>query len=568
MPRSRRHILATLLTLSGFLAGWAWLGLILNLPANLGDLFGPDQRRMSVEATAGLVLLALWGRPLGRGVRRFAAAALLFLVVMRLADLAARTLIGRPVDLSLDIPLLPSILEVLTAAATPLELTAAIVLVPAALIALYFLNRAALGIAEHVLTAHRRLSAALLAAPILLSAAGLQLFAPLSHGAFALLADQAGRLAQASRVHADYRAELARDDVAALPPDGILAGLGGRNLYLIFVESYGETVLTDPRYAPTIAPALADIESGLRTHGFHARSGRMLSPIAGGQSWLAHSTLLSGTRIDNQSFYNRMLTSDRRSLVQYFAAAGYRTVAVMPAMQRPWPEGLRWGFQEIYRAPDLNYAGPPFGWATMPDQYTLDAVRRAVIAHSAHPPAQPPIRPLFLQYVLISSHGPWEPLPPRITDWDSLGDGSLFHNADITPQRTDITQSYVRSIDYVLRTLGDYINRFVADDALIVVLGDHQPAPLITGPPKNGEGASQAVPIHVISRDPAALAPFADWGFADGMTPSAEPVPVPMEDFRDRFLRAFSPVLRSSGGTDCPVAPPLRESCRAEPPKS
>ena len=42
---------------------------------------------------------------------------------------------------------------------------------------------------------------------------------------------------------------------------------------------------------------------------------------------------------------------------------------------RPWPEGARfYGWDRIYDAPDLGYAGPAFGYATMPDQYVLDAL--------------------------------------------------------------------------------------------------------------------------------------------------------------------------------------------------
>jgi len=83
--------------------------------------------------------------------------------------------------------------------------------------------------------------------------------------------------------------------------------------------------------------------------------------------------------------------------------------------------------------------------------------------------------------------------------------------------------------------LRDYISRYVTDDSLIIILGDHQPAPLITG-----EGASRSVPIHIISRDPELLAPFEEWGFIPGMVPRTGKATLPMEQFRDHFLAAFS----------------------------
>ena len=43
---------------------------------------------------------------------------------------------------------------------------------------------------------------------------------------------------------------------------------------------------------------------------------------------------------------------------------------------RPWPEGEFWGFEKIWRTGDMGYAGPHFGWAAIPDQYTLAAFER------------------------------------------------------------------------------------------------------------------------------------------------------------------------------------------------
>ena len=100
---------------------------------------------------------------------------------------------------------------------------------------------------------------------------------------------------------------------------------------------------------------------------------------------------------------------------------------------------------------------------------------------------------------------------------------------------SDITRKYVDSVDYTLKTLREYVTRYVTDDSLIIILGDHQPAPLITG-----EGASRSVPVHIISRDPELLAPFEEWGFIPGMVPKTGPATLPMEQFRDRFLAAFS----------------------------
>jgi hypothetical protein len=531
----------TVRPLLGFLAAWVWLVLVLNLPNWTGNLLGPDHLRPSAEVAALFGLLALasaLGWRMGRGLRGVLAGIILMVMALRLADFASNMLIGRPVNLSLDLVLLPAILEVLTGSATVLELAVAAVLVPALLAGLFVLNRAALDAAARFLASrpHRHLFAGALAALVAPALAGVPVFAPVNRGVLSLVTGQASLIVQASDVRAEYLNLFERDDFAHLPDGAVLSNLAGRDVYVMFFESYGETVLTDPRYRPVVAPTLASFERALTEHGFGVRSATVESPIQGGQSWLAHGTFLSGVKLADQALYDLMLTSQRRSLVRYFSQAGYRTLAVMPALIRPWPEGSFWGFDQIYRTQDLNYKGPSFGWAAIPDQYTLDFIRRQEKAQEKSPRD----RPLFIEYALISSHGPWEPLPPLLPDWETLGDGSAYHGLE--PERSaeqplwsDITRKYIDSIDYTLKVLRDYITRYVPDDALIIVVGDHQPAPLITG-----DFATRSVPMHVISRDPDLLAPFERWGFTDGMVPRPGPATLRMEEFRDRFLGAFS----------------------------
>src|SRR5690606_11743939 len=151
---------------------------------------------------------------------------------------------------------------------------------------------------------------------------------------------------------------------------GLLTGLGGVDVVLAFVESYGMTALDDPRYAPVVRPRLEEMERRMEAAGLGLVTGSWVAPSQGGQSWLGHGSVLSGLWLHNQMRYDLLLGSDRETMVDDFRAAGYRTVALMPAITLAWPEGERFGYDRIFAFRDIPYAGPPLNWVTMPDQYT------------------------------------------------------------------------------------------------------------------------------------------------------------------------------------------------------
>ena len=75
------------------------------------------------------------------------------------------------------------------------------------------------------------------------------------------------------------------------------------------------------------------------------------------------------------------LGQERLSLTRAFARAGRRTVFVVPANTVDWPQGAKYyGFDKLYDARNAGYRGPKFGYASMPDQYTLEHFRRTELA--------------------------------------------------------------------------------------------------------------------------------------------------------------------------------------------
>lgn len=317
---------------------------------------------------------------------------------------------------------------------------------------------------------------------------------------------------------------------------GLFQAIAGKDVVLIFVESYGRSAIEDPRYSATTRPRLQSVDEELAAAGLHAASAWVTSPTVGGLSWLAHGTLLSGLWIDSQARYDRLIRSNQPSLNRLFAEAGWKTAAVMPAITMDWPDAAYYDYARILPAAGLGYRGKPFNWITMPDQYTLSAFERLVRG-----PDRERLHPVMAEIALISSHAPWTPVA-RLVDWETVGDGSVF-NAQATsgdppsvvwsdPER--VRRQYIATIDYSLETLGSYMARF-GKDTVFVVLGDHQPAAIVTG-----QNASRAVPLHVVSGDADLIAGFKAQGFSAGMLPARTGREWQMGEMRQVLIDRFS----------------------------
>jgi hypothetical protein len=186
----------------------------------------------------------------------------------------------------------------------------------------------------------------------------------------------------------------------------------------------------------------------------------------------------------------------------------------------------------------------------MPDQYALSAFQRiersrtdSQAADAAHADrAHVDRTPVMAEIPLVSSHGPWTPVP-ALVDWDEIGDGTVYHDKPIVGEsgadawnrdRASMRTDYRRSIEYSLSSLISYVERYGSDDLVFIFLGDHQPAPFITGP-----HASRDVPITIVSSDSAVLDRIAGWNWEDGLKPSPTAPVWRMDTFRDRFLTTF-----------------------------
>jgi phosphatidylglycerophosphate synthase len=339
-----------------------------------------------------------------------------------------------------------------------------------------------------------------------------------------------------------FARQIADDRFRTTPADRLLTRLRGKDVLLLFVESYGRVALQGSSFSPRIDAVLDRGSAQLRADGFSSRSAFLTSPTFGGLSWLAHATLQAGVWVKGQRRYNQLHHTDRLTLSHAFERAGWRTVADLPENKRAWPEGSTvYHFDKIYDRRNMGYRGPRFGLPTMPDQYALSVLQRRELAKRERPA-------LFAEVDFVSSHAPWTRIPELIP-WDRVGDGSVFDRLPVQdPTRaalsdeTDRTRAaYGLSIEYTLRTILSFVRRYGDDRLVLVVLGDHQPATVVTG-----QGAGHDVPVTIVAHDPKVLDRIAGWGWQNGLRPSPQAPVWPMSAFRDRFLTAFgsSPATR------------------------
>jgi hypothetical protein len=331
-----------------------------------------------------------------------------------------------------------------------------------------------------------------------------------------------------------FAAAVAADRFRATPGNQLLTGLRGKDVVVSFVESYGRSALEDPRQAAIVGPALAAGERELAAAGFSARSAFLTSSTFGGYSWLAHATLQSGLLINGQQRYRGLVATDRLTLTGAFRRAGWGTVAVEPDNTYAWPEGAFYGYRQVYDSRNLGYAGPQFGWSRMPDQYTLAAFQRLVYGK--------PHAPMMAEVTLTSSHTPWAPIP-QLVDWKAIGNGAAVYGPQVRagnspesvwgdPHR--VQTEYARSIAYSVGSLISWVRTYGKDNLVLVFLGDHQAASIVSGPK-----ATHDVPVTIVARDPAVLNRVAGWGWQPGLKPDPTAPVWPMQAFRDRFLTTF-----------------------------
>ena len=549
----RRRLPAWPLTVLAVLIVWA----ALVLPDRLVRLTPVAFLRIPVEA------LVLVGLALLLPVRRIRVVALVvglvlgLLAVVRMLDLGFYEVLHRPFNPVNDWRLIPPAVDMLGESFGPgwadaAVVGAVVVLVGVPAVVALSVIRICRVAARHRVGSARAVGA-LGVVWLVCVVLGVQLTPRLpfaSRGAAELAVFHVRDAVHNLRDLSAFRAELAADDPwSTVPAADLLTGLRGKDVLIVFVESYGRVAVEGSSFSAGIRDLLDAGTSSLGDAGFSARTGFLTSSTFAGISWLAHATLHSGLWIDTQQRHDQLLPSDRFTLPAAFERAGWRTVVDVPSNRDPWPEGRAfYRFDEDYDRTDVGYEGPKFSFAAVPDQYTLAAFDRLELG--------PGHAPVMAEIDLVSSHEPWTPLP-RLLDWDELGDGSVYDGmpaeglapADVLGDTDQVKELYAESVEYALSSVLSFVTTVHPhdEDLVVVLVGDHQPASIVAG-----ADASHDVPVSILAADPAVLAQTASWGWDDGLLPGPDAPVWRMDEFRDRFLGAFGPAPGSASSISAP----------------
>jgi hypothetical protein len=100
-----------------------------------------------------------------------------------------------------------------------------------------------------------------------------------------------------------------------------------------------------------------------------------------------------------------------------------------------------------------------------------------------------------------------------------------------------------------MQALTSWVTEINDPNLVLILLGDEQPGGPITSP-----GASHAVVISIVARDPSVFRQIASWHWQDGLVPSPSAPLESMAAFRNQFLGAFSTASSQAASALGPAA--------------
>jgi len=439
----------------------------------LGRVAFRPRLALEVVVLAGaMALLALLGRSLPRALRWTVAVLLALAALLHLGTVLIPAVFERELDLFWDLPALPALLGRSVGA----EGWLALVVLALGGVALAVLIATILGEMERALRGAGRPQTVLALAGLCCGLAAVPVAGGEAYVPARVVREVMAQTDLAWRGLALLRSGNPLGAPARAASD--LGKLKHRDLYLVLVDSYSAEILGDAR----AAAALTAFEKAADEAGYYALSGRLAEPGVEIGARVAEASLASGLRLDPLR-YRVLLASGGRTLADYLAAVGYRTVEVAPELRRAGFEERSWGFERVIAAADLGYAGD----GGIPDRWTLEQVVDRIDS-KPHPP-------VFVRVELGSGRSP--------------------------------SGAPAASVAASFEALGSFLSH-LKGQPLVIVVGNRV------------AGAAAEVPIHVLSRDENLVLPFATLGYAAGIAPPGGGAAKSVESFLPDFLRIFA----------------------------
>ena len=275
------------------------------------------------------------------------------------------------------------------------------------------------------------------------------------------------------------------------------------NIYLLFLESYGSVIQLLEEEGPLYIDLMDSLENELKSDGWNIASDYSIPPVIGGRSWLSFTSAMTGVDVRNHIYFNEFLTNhyDFPHLVRFLKHHDYYTYRMKTMSNQKQSTQLSYAladrfyaFDQWIKFDDIPYQGFRYDkLGGVPDQYALHYFADSIL--------DPTRQPFFFFSINMSSHAPWQPAPPLVTEWQSLDERTEMPENYTRKLSQDESMLYYRSVAYVLKVMVRFILEEVDDDALVILIGDHQPP----GMTFLCEGIinEYAVPMHIITKNKA-----------------------------------------------------------------
>ena len=283
------------------------------------------------------------------------------------------------------------------------------------------------------------------------------------------------------------------------------------NIYLVFVESYGKVLYDHESLARPYVKSLKKYDQRLNEANVVCVSRFSASPVSGGGSWLAYTSMLYGADLATQGLYQKLVNDQSFQAVPNFLKwlqrQGYKSIFLSPqATSKRVPDydtyGKFYGVDTWIKPSAFeSYSGPKYGWGSIPpDQFLLHFTKENFFSTGGSN---------VLFFLTKNSHSPFMSPSQAVLDWREIKESNEPDKTANFSDKPD-PSDYLAAINYELDYLTLFAGEMESDDVLILI-GDHQP-PMLTKPSNDNETM-----IHLLSKNVDFIQSFSKYGFTEGL---------------------------------------------------